>query len=370
MDQGINFSPSARHTVGVEVELQLLSRDGLEFVDVAPVLLKRLPPGMTGRIKEEFLKCMVEINTRCCVDIDGVERDLRESLKVVEGLLDELGAVFYCSSLHPLERGTGGNVSEGERYARIMNDLQIIGRRFITQGLHVHIGVDDSESAIRVNNAMRMYLPMLLALTTSSPYYCGEDTGMFSYRTKLFEVLPLAGMPEAMEGWDGFVRMVKLLRQGGVIESVRDLWWDARPNANFGTVEIRACDVPNRFGDIVAIAALIQALVATIENLDPHSGDRLDLQILKANKWQAARYGLEGVFIHPVTAARSTMRQAISGLLEMVEPEARRFETIERLDVVRQILRRGTGAQRQIELYAETGDFRKMIETVRGEFTG
>jgi carboxylate-amine ligase len=364
----LSFSPSPGHTVGVEVELQLLDSQGLMFLDAAPELLSSIPEVMKERIKEEFIKSMVEINTAICHDVCEVESDLRESLRVVEEGLRPLGAVVYAASLHPLEMGTGENVTHGQRYARIMDDLQIVGRRFITQGLHVHIGVEDPERAIKINNTVRMYLPMLLALTTSSPFYRGERTGMYSYRTKLFEALPLAGMPDDVDGWEGFRHMVQQLREGGIIETVRDLWWDVRPNTILGTVEVRVCDVPTRLRDIVAIAAFIQSLVSTIENVNMHPEARLNLQILRANKWQAARYGLDGVFINPVSARRSTMRQAVGELLDIVAPEARRLGSMERLEDIRVILERGTGAHRQLELYERNGDFRSMIEGVREDF--
>lgn len=364
----LSFNPSPGHTVGVEVELQLLDRETLMFSDTAPQLMASLPEGMKERIKEEFIQSMVEINTTICNDISEVERDLREAIGVMDEGLRPLGAVAYAASLHPLEMGTGENLTEGARYARIMDDLQIVGRRFITQGLHVHVGVESPERAIKINNTIRMYLPMLLALTTSSPFYRGERTGMYSYRTKLFEALPLAGMPGAVEGWDGFRHMVAQLREGGIIETVRDLWWDVRPNVSLGTVEVRICDVPTRLSDIVAIAAFIQALVSTIENVNMHPEARLNLQILRANKWQAARYGLDGVFINPVSARRSTMRQAVEELLGIVAPEAERHGSTGRLDDIREILRRGTGAHRQLDLYDETGDFRFMISRTREDF--
>jgi len=364
----LSFNSSPGHTVGVEVELQLLDRKELLFADAAPALLGSLPPDMKERIKEEFTQSMVEINTAICQDINEVERDLRESIAVVESGLEPLGAVIYAASLHPIEMGTGANVTEGARYARIMEDLQIVGRRFITQGLHVHIGVEDPERAIKINNTIRIYLPMLLALTTSSPYYRGERTGMYSYRTKLFEALPLAGLPDDVDGWDGFKRIVAQLREGGIIETVRDIWWDVRPNTVLGTVEVRICDVPTRLRDIVAIAALIQALVSTIENVKMHPEARLNMQIVRANKWQAARYGLDGVFINPVSARRSSMRVAVAELLDIVAPEAERHGSVQRLEDIRAILELGTGAHRQKEIFDKTGDFKSMIESVRGEF--
>ena len=169
-------------------------------------------------------------------------------------------------SLHPFTKGEHQIISNDSRYKRIMKDLQIIGRRFITQGLHVHIGVNDREKVIKVNNALRIYLPLLLALSTSSPFFEGEDTGLHSYRTKLFESLPLAGMPDYLTDWNHFVQLTILLENAGVIKSVKDLWWEVRPHPGFGTVEIRVCDIPVTLKEILALVALIQALVITIQN--------------------------------------------------------------------------------------------------------
>ena len=185
----------------------------------------------------------------------------------------------------------------------------MVGKRFISQGLHVHVGINDPEKAIKVNNALRIYLPLLLALSTSSPFFEGEDTGLHSYRTKLFEALPLAGMPDYLNKWDHFENLTEQLQGAGIINSVKDLWWDVRPHPGFGTVEIRICDIPINFKTIIALVALIQALVVTLANAEPYNDTHI--QILQSNKWQAARYGLEGVFVDPKTFQKLTMRKAI-----------------------------------------------------------
>ena len=146
-----------------------------------------------------------------------------------------------------------------------MKELQIVGKNFISQGLHVHIGIDDREKAMQVNNTLRIYLPLLLALSVSSPIFEGEDTGLYSYRTKLFEALPLAGMPDYLKDWNHFVQLTEQLQRAGIIKSVKDLWWDVRPHPGFGTVEIRVSDIPINFKAILALVALIQALVVKIK---------------------------------------------------------------------------------------------------------
>jgi carboxylate-amine ligase len=226
----------------------------------------------------------------------------------------------------------------------------------------VHIGIDSAENAIRVNNTIRIYLPLLLALSTSSPFYEGEITGLMSYRTKLFEALPLAGMPDYLDGWKEFNHVADLLIRGAYIESVRDLWWDVRPHPDFGTVEVRVCDMPVTLRDILSITALIQALVVTIAEEvtypDPH------IQILKANKWQAARYGLEGTFVDPVSGDRSSIVGAIGDLYSFVSPSAGMLGSAHSLAGIPDILRNRTGAHKQLELFSRTGDLKAVAASL------
>jgi carboxylate-amine ligase len=366
--QSIEFNPSPEPTIGVELELQLLDSKTLRFANVAPAVLDAIPPAYRGRIKEEFIQSMVEINTRICRDVEEVDRNLRESLSALEAVLDGMGAVYYSASLHPHEKGTGENLTSKPRYARIMDDLKLVGRRFITQGMHVHVGVKSAERAIRINNTIRMYLPLLLALSTSSPFYGGEDSGLFSYRTKLFEALPLAGLPDSLGDWNEFHRMAQLLQSGGIIDSVKDLWWDVRPHPEFGTVEVRICDIPCRYREILALAALVQSLVVTISNIHVHPDTRVQMQILKSNKWQAARYGLDGVFVNPITAKRVPIREAIHELLGLVREEAEALGGLEYMGEIDAILNHGTGAHLQKTIHASCGDFGKMINRVREGF--
>jgi len=205
----------------------------------------------------------------------------------------------------------------------------------------VHIGISNNEKAIRVNNALRIYLPLLLALSTSSPFYEGEDTGLYSYRTKLFEALPLAGMPDYLNDWNHFVSLTEQLQNAGIINSVKDLWWDVRPHPGFGTVEIRVCDIPINFKEILSLVALIQALVVTLENANSYPDTHI--QILQSNKWQAVRYGLEGVFVEPKTFKKVAIRKAIENLCMMIEPAVISLGSKKYIKTVEEILNQGTG---------------------------
>lgn len=367
MGADIVFQPSAANTVGVELELQLLQPHTFAFQYCADAIINRVDPEFKGRIKEEFLQSMLEINTRCCSGIEEAQEDLRQSLAHLDELTRSGNTLWYAASLHPVEKGSGEGVTDNPRYHRIMQELQIVGRRFITQGLHVHVGVSSADQAIQVNDAIRMYLPLLLALSTSSPFYASEDTGLLSYRTKLFEALPQAGLPGSLGDWNEFAAMVNLLISGGIIESVKDLWWDVRPNPDFGTVEIRICDLPCRFSHLMGVVALTHALVVTL--LSRPQPRHMQMQILRANKWQALRHGLDGVFSNPVSATRQSMREGIADLIEMVLPAARQLGGDQYFPALYDILEHGTGAHRQRALMQEyAGDHRRMIATMQSEF--
>ncbi|MBC8413750.1 MAG: YbdK family carboxylate-amine ligase [Nitrospira sp.] len=360
------FNKSPAPTIGVELEIQLLSRETMALAPFAPAVLDMVPDNMIERIKPEFIKSMVEINTGICSSVAEVERDLRASYSWLNDVVEGMDGMLYPVSLHPFSRGADQEVADKERYRQIMDELQLVGRRFITQGLHVHIGVDDEEKVIRINNNLRIYLPILLAISTSSPFYEGEDTGLMSYRSKLFEALPLAGMPDSLDNWAEFEKLIKLFSSSGIIESVKDIWWDVRPHPDFGTVEIRICDLPYCLNDILALTALIQALVITLADVDvpePH------IQILRSDKWQAARYGLDGTYADPFYGKQCSMKEAAHNLYKFVRPAAEILKSTNYLDEIPQILeKRLTGAHIQKRLYREGGDFNKMIHSMAGMF--
>ena len=362
----IEFNSSPNHTIGIEIELQLIENNTLDLNNIAPQVLSAVDKKFSNRIKYELFESMIEINTNICSTIKDVELDIKQTLDHLEEILKIYNTTLNCTSLHPFARGKKQIVSNNSRYRRIMKDLQIIGRRFITQGLHVHIGIDDCEKVIKVNNGLRIYLPLLLALSTSSPFYEGEDTGLYSYRTKIFESLPLAGMPDYLINWNHFTQLTTNLAKAGIIKTVKDLWWEVRPHPGFGTVEIRVCDIPVTLEKILALVALIQALVITINNEKDYPNTHI--QVLESNKWQAVRYGLEGRFIDPITFEQLTMRQAIENLCKLVEPIIISLGLTKYIKIIEDILINGTGATTQRKLYNSSGSFEHMIRYLREGF--
>jgi carboxylate-amine ligase len=362
----IAFKTSSPFTLGIEIELQILDSENLNLVPRAPEILAMVPDTLKDRIKPEFIRSMIEVNTDVCSDMEQVRVSLTQLIRQAESLADKKGCLLFATSLHPFSRHSDQELSDHPRYARIMDDLQLVGRRFITQGLHVHVGMSDRDAAIRVCDSIRLFLPILLALTCSSPYYEGVDTGLQSYRAKLFEALPLAGMPDQLESWDKYLEMVRLLSNTGIITGVRDLWWDVRPHPDFGTIEIRICDLPSTFTEILAIVALVQGLVAEMTQSDRHLNP--NMQVLKSNKWQAARYGLAGTFVYPLLQKRISMQEAAGEIFSKVKTTMEKLGTSHYLTDLQNIIASGTSSEHQRKIFTEQKDFSAIIKELHPKF--
>ena len=366
----MEFSSSSGLTLGVEIEFQILDNKDLNLVPFAPLLLDQAPKILRPRLSLEFIKSILEIQTGICEDLRDVENDLLQTCALAEELAVDNDFLLYAASLHPFALAADQELSQKERYEKIMQELQIIGRRFISQGLHVHVGMPDGETAVRVCNLIQAFLPIFLTLSCSSPFYEGKDTGLMSYRTKLFEALPLAGLFEYIQSWQHFLDQIESLKKYGIIQGIRDLWWDTRPNPEFGTIEIRVCDLPVKFTSILALVALIQSTAAWLMK-EGDLSSALNPYLLKANKWQAARHGLEGRFVDPTAILGDQpmkFRQAAMMLKSRVTPYASKLGGESYLEHLDMIISGGTGADQMRRIYTKTGDFHQVVRDVQKEF--
>ncbi len=363
------FSPSELFTLGVELEFQIIDQKSMALRSLAAEMFHSAPSVLVPRLSQEFLRSILEVQTGICFSLRDVENDLLQTCTYAEELAAEQGCLLFAASLHPFSHPREQRLSANERYQVIMEEMQQIGRDFMAQGLHVHVGVGNGDKAIDVCNGLQMYLPLLLALSGSSPFFKGIDTGFCSYRTKLFEVFPLAGMYEYAKDWEAFNRHLGILQKQGIVESIRDLWWDVRPNPGYGTVEIRICDLPIKFRVILALTALIQALVATliIEREEPVQMSR---QLYEFNKWQAARHGLDGEYVefYGEDAGRRPIREGIEKLMKRVQPASVRLGSEQYLSMIDDIISDGNGSTTIRDLYHEAGDWVQTIGTIQKEF--
>ncbi len=362
----LEFKKSAPFTLGVEIELEIISATNFDLVPLGPQILKEVSPTLRPFVKPEAYQSMIELITPVCKDLEEAASFLKGGLKELEKTAERQGALLLPLSLHPFARAGSQKVWGKKRYLEIFQELQLVGRRFIAQGLHVHLGMPDKETALKAFNLLRPYLPLLLALSTSSPFYEGEKTGFHSYRSKLFEVLPLAGLPRSFSSWEEFETLINTLLRLKIISSLRDLWWDVRLKPDLGTVEIRICDVPGRFRDLIALVAFVQTLVYALLEKKPLPG--LPYEIISFGKWQAARHGLDGSFVEPESFRRRGFPEVVRGLLPGLERAAKELGTEEALEKLPLLLERQPVSFRMLALFEKGATFREIIKLIREEF--
>ena len=264
------------------------------------------------------------------------------------------------------------DISSGDRYAHIVEELQMLARSLLIFGLHVHVGVPDRQTAIDVMNMARYFLPHLLALSTSSPFWMGRETGLKSYRTTVFRRFPRTGVPEHFESWGEFEDYVQALVDLKCIDNGKKIWWDIRPHPHFGTLEFRVCDVPTRPGETVAIASLIQAIVYKLYKLRAQNMGFREYRplLIQENKWRAARYGIDGNLIDWGKRAEVPMRRLALELLDLVDDVVDELGSRRHVAGILDILRDGTSADRQLRVYRETKDLRAVVRHVVEETRG
>ncbi len=363
-----DFSPSKPYSIGVEVEFQLIDKNFYDLSQVGPDILQKVPAGFLHKIKPEFIQSMVEVATDVCQNVDEVEDDLRSTIQFLSKIADDCDSFIFSSSLHPFADYHDQLLTPGDRYAKLMEELQIAGRRLITQGLHVHVGMPDCETLIRVCDGIRPYLPLFLALTTSSPFYGGEDTGFYSYRSRLLDALSRSGLPYTFKNWQNYIELVTDLHNAGLIEDVRDIWWDVRPHPALGTVEIRICDIPVKFSEILSIVAFVQALVKTLAESSPkNSYPRLE--IIANNKWQAARHGLDGKYIDLDNISTPlTIKKAINNTLELSSHSFKSLKSEKYIQNIEGIVASGTGTDKFKAMVKKGLSFTDCIKKIKGDF--
>lgn len=354
----LEFNNSPEHTLGVEVELALVDADSMALTSAMPRVLKRLGGVHEDSIKPELMQCYVEINTGVCRTVAEAEADLRDKLIALERAADAENVRLYWSATHPFSTWQDQHVTENERYHGLVNLLQDTARQLITYGLHVHVGVDSGDKAVMICDRILSHLPTLLALSCNSPWWEGRDTGLQSWRSKVMDGLPTAGMPPLMRNWSEYVWLVNHLIDTGFIESIREIWWDVRPHHNFGTVEVRICDVPGSLEDTLGIAALVQCLIKALSDQIDEGTYQHDCHpmLVRQNKWRAARYGLEAEFVESQHYQLQPAREVVRNMVNLLTPAAHELGCADYLSRVPRIAARPTAADQQLAVLEETGD--------------
>jgi carboxylate-amine ligase len=368
----IEFRHNPSPTVGIEMELHVVDRTTGELVSASTSLLDELGAGHAGgehpKAKHELFQSTVEVITGVCRTPEEAGDDLRATIAELRTVADRRDLTLISAGTHPFGLARDQLVSPSPRYGELIESMQWPARRLLICGLHVHVGVRDGERAIAIINELRRHLPLFLALSSSSPYFEGDDSGLASARSKVFESLPTAGLPPQLDDWRDFESFMTTLLESNCINSIREVWWDIRPHPDFGTIEFRMCDATSTVRETVALAGLAQTLVTWCN-------DRIDDATLptpprewtvRENRWLAARYGIDADLIveHPETGhpERRPVRELVPELLAVLAPTARRLGTTRQLDDIASMLTTGTSAMRQRAIVARGGTLVDVVQ--------
>lgn len=363
----ILFNASERSTLGVEVELQIVDRRSRELRSGASEMLRRLEKDRGEphpKAKNELIESNIEVVTGICSTVAEARTDLEATLADLAPVAEGLGLALLCAGTHPFSDWAVQDITPNDRYNRLVEEVQWPARRMAIFGIHTHVGVRSGEKAIAIANALCGYIPHFLALSASSPWFEGRDTGLASSRSKVFEGLPTAGLPQLLGGWDQFSELMTTLISAKAISSIREIWWDIRPHPNFGTVELRICDGLPTMTEIVCVAALAQCLVEWMDSLIDR-GYTLPCPkawIVGQNKWRAARHGLEAEIIVDERGTLAPLRGAIGELVDELTPVARRLECEAELGYASRILEHGPSYLRQRRWMAAGGSLSDVVD--------
>lgn len=338
-------------TIGIEEEYFLVARDSRDIAsDPPPGMLDACQEELQGQVSPEFLRAQIEVGTRVCATVAEARAELARLRRTVATVAARHGLAPMAASTHPFAEWDEQSHTDRERYSLLARDLQAVGRRMVICGMHVHVGIEDEEVRIDLMNQVAYFLPHLLALSTSSPFWRGQDSGLKSYRVSVFDELPRTGLPEHFESWGEYQRQVNRLIGAGLIEDATKLWWDIRPSARFPTLEMRITDVCTRLDDAVAIAAMFRCLLRMLWRLRRRNQRwRVYARMLvDENRWRAQRYGIDDGLVDFGRGEIVGYAELLGELLDLIAEDAAHFGCEAEVGRARDILARGTSAHRQL----------------------
>ena len=358
-------------SLGIEEEYQTIdpvTRDLRSHIQTE--MLEHGKLRLQERIKAEMHTSVVEVGTRVCRNIDEAREDIYELRREMIKLASDHGLQLVAGATHPFADWRTQEIYPDPRYHQVVKDLQLVARANLIFGLHVHVGIEDREAAIRIMNSMRYFLPHIMALATNSPFWLGLNTGYKGYRAKVFENFPRTGIPDAFQSNSEFENYVSLLVRTNCIDNAKKIWWDIRPHPFFNTVEVRACDIPLRAEETVAIAALIQATAVYLWKLHAANQDfrQYARPLLMENKFRAVRYGLDGKLIDFGRQQELPLRDLLEEYLALIDPVVDELGSRDAINGVRRIMEVGTGADRQLRVFEESnGDLKAVVDYMAQE---
>jgi carboxylate-amine ligase len=362
--------PRPSLSIGIEEEYQTIdpqTRDLRSHIQAE--ILGKAKLALHEAVKPEMHQSVIEVGTKVCHNIKEAREDIRELRREMITLASENGMWLAAASTHPFADWKLQDIYPDERYRKVVEEMQMIARANLVFGLHVHIGIEDRNTSIHIMNSLRYFLPHILALSSNSPFWMGMQTGFKSYRSKVFERFPRTGIPDVFSNWADYETFVNLMVKTGCIDNGKKIWWDIRPHPYFHTLEVRVCDIPMRLDETIAIAALIQATVAMLYKL--HASNKsyriFGRALISENKFRASRYGLDGNLIDFGKEKEVPLRRLMVEYLDLIDDVLDELGSREEINYIHQMLEMGTGADRQLKVYEETGDLKQVVDYIVSE---
>ena len=357
---------SSLFSLGIEEEFQIIDPKTRELKSHIQQILEEGKMVLKEQVKAEMHQSVVEVGSEICNNITEARAEVVKLRSSLARIARSQGLEIAAAGTHPFSKWEDQHITDHPRYHGVVEDMQQVARANLIFGLHVHVGIDDRETAIHIMNSARYFLPHIFALSTNSPFWKGRNTGFKSYRAKIFDRFPRTGMPDHFNSWGEFQSYVNLLVKTGCIDDAKKIWWDIRPHPYFNTLEIRICDVTMLVDETIAIAALIQAVIAKLYKLlKQNLGFRLYRRLyISENKWRAARYGLEGKMIDFGKQAEVNAQDLIHELLEFVDDVVDDLGSRNEINYVHKIIEHKSGAKRQLDVWEKTGDMKAVVDYI------
>jgi carboxylate-amine ligase len=369
----LEFNPSPVRSLGVEIELGIVDRESGALVpasnDVIAALTERHVEDEHPKAKHELFLSTIEIITGVCGTVGEARADLTDTVAEVQEELDRRGLALMGGGVHPFADPKTLIRSDSDRYDQLVDRIRWPAQRLQIHGTHFHVGVASADKSIQIMNHLIHYLPHFIALSASSPFWEREDTGLASVRTKIFEAMPTAGLPSYFKDWQAYEVFIDAMIRSGSIGTVREIWWDMRPHAMFGTIEFRMCDGLATLREAAGLAALAQCLVEYLDHAVDEGRPSIDHDgwVVRENKWRAARWGL-GAELVSVDGATRPIRTDIAALVAELQPTARALGCVKELDYVLDILRQGASYERQRAVIESGGSLEDVVAHLVAEF--
>ena len=357
------------YTLGIEEEFAIVDPETRELRSHIQEILEGGKVMLKEQIKPEMHQSVVELGTEICDSISCARDHVVELRSKLAQLAGNSGLKIASVGTHPFSHWRDQLITQGERYQEIVKDMQQLARANLIFGLHVHVGIPNRESAIHVMNQARYFLPHIYALSVNSPFWVGQDTGLKGYRLKVFERFPRTGIPDAFESLSEYEDYCKLLVKTGCVDNAKKIWWDIRLHPFFDTLEVRVCDAQSRVDDTLAVAALIQAVIAKLYKLlQRNTTFRVyRRRLLDENRWRASRYGIDGKLIDFGRETEVETRSLLNELLEFVSTEVDELGSKKEMAHIERIMREGTGADRQLAVFARSQDMKSVVDQIVAE---